>query len=268
MSTNSEENEMKKADNSELIRIMLDNLQPVLHDSLKVIRSEYEKTGKLRASSPIERNPIEIYDIEVFQAASSISSAISRLWQANTYIENYPGDMNGQETAHTQYDWVQYHYAFYISTVVSISDLSLILVNCVFRLGNPQRQCRREIILKNEWIRETEIPKRFRELDRIIRPYREVRNHLLHRGRMPKPPNNSEGSLLDYISFYNTLLQSKSDVIPPELINRAWEKERPQISKLLQTDIGKLNAFIKVFFDELLPYYNAMRIKIDRHAAS
>jgi hypothetical protein len=41
MSMNSEENEMNKADNSELIRIVLDNLQPVLHDSLNVIRSEY-----------------------------------------------------------------------------------------------------------------------------------------------------------------------------------------------------------------------------------
>ncbi|MDO9028651.1 MAG: Cthe_2314 family HEPN domain-containing protein [Candidatus Roizmanbacteria bacterium] len=254
---------MDDAHNSELIRIVLDNLQPVLDSSLNVIQSEYEKTGKLRTSSPIERTPVEIYDIEVFQAASSIASAISRLWQAKTYIENYPGDMNGKGTAHTQYDWIQYHYAFFISTVVSISDLALILVNYVFRLGNPPKHCRQEIILKNEWVRETEISKRFGELDKLIRPYREFRNQLLHRGRMPKLPNNSEDSLLDYISFYNVLLQSKPDVIPPELVNKAWQKERPQISKLLQVDIRKLNVSINAFFNELLPYYKAIRIKLD-----
>ena len=242
-----------------LLQMVLDNLKPVLDGSLDAIRKGYEQTGKLRASIPPERTSLEIYDIEVFQSLSAVESAISRLRQGITYVENYPGDIKGHETVHTQYDWSQYHYAFFVSTVVSIPDLLLMLINSVFALGNPERYCKRDIILKNKWIRDTELPGRFKELENVVHPYRESRNRLIHRGRMPNLPTNSEDSLLDYLSFFNVLLQAKMDIISPELIHEAWQNELPKLTIHLASKVEEINSSVVSVLDALLLHYSAIR---------
>jgi Cthe_2314-like HEPN len=254
---------MCKAEHSELVQVMLRNLQPVLYRTIGAVKSEHKNTGKLRASTPIESNSLEDYDVDVFLVATKILSTISRLRQANVFIKNYPKEKKGSETTYTKYDGIQYHYGFFISTVVSISDLSLILVNNVFRLGNPEKHCRMDIISKNEWIRDTKVLKRLEELNKIIKPYRDDRNQLLHRGRMPDLPNSSEGSSLDCISFFNSISQYKSDFVPSELSDKLWKTEQPKISKCLQTTIIKLDDAITLFFDQILPYYTATRARIE-----
>lgn len=151
------------------LETLLDNLKVVLHSSIEAIRESHDKAGKLRSDSTAERTSVEIYDIEVFRSASAVTSAIDRLHQSIAYIDNYPGGINGCEALHTQYDWTQYHYSFFIAIFVSIPDLLLITINSIFKLGNPPRNCKRDIILNNIWIKETDIPKRLRDLESIVK---------------------------------------------------------------------------------------------------
>ncbi len=247
--------------NKELLEVVLDNLKTVLDSSLEAIQSGYEETGKFRAVSPLKRSSVEIYDIEVFRSASALESAIYRLRQNITYIENYTGDIDGHDTVLTQYDWIQYHYSFFVTTLVSIPDLLFILVNAIFELGNPERHCKRDIILKNAWIRETEIPRKIHDLESIVKPYRKPRNLLIHRGRMPDLPCNSDNSLLDYLSFYNVPLKARSDFMSPELLRAAWEHERPKIRVCLLSEAERIDASVTSVFDALLPYYLTVRGK-------
>ncbi|MDP2983419.1 MAG: Cthe_2314 family HEPN domain-containing protein [Candidatus Latescibacter sp.] len=253
-------NGMKK----DLLEVLLDNLKPLLDASQAVIWKGYKETGSFHACKPLEETPVEIYDIEVFYSASAVSSAISRIQQSITYIENYPCNISGYEIVHTQYDWIQYHYAFFIATLFSTLDILLILINSVFELGNPPKNCRRDIILKNVWIRETEIPAKIKELERLINSYREPRHLLLHRGRMPNLPSNSEDSLLDYLSFYNVLIQARKNPFPPELISEAWDMECPGIIKCLKSKVKKINTSVTEVFDALLPYYLTIRERRSR----
>lgn len=247
--------------NRELLKIVLDNLQTVLDSSLKAIRTGYDETGKFVATTPLERTSVEIYDIEVFRSAAAVTSTIDRLQQNIKYLENYPGDICENGSAHTQYDWVQYHYSFFLANFVSIPDLLLITINSIFNLGNPQRNCKHHIILKNAWVKETDIPKKMSEVESIVKPYREPRNVLIHRGRMPDLPQNAENSILHYLSFFNIPLKAKDDFMPSDLLTKAWELELPRIKYSLLSEVGRINEAVKSVFEALLPYYLAARGK-------
>jgi hypothetical protein len=247
--------------NRELLEIVLDNLKTVLASSLKAIEIGYEETGKFYAAAPLERTSVEIYDIEVFRSAAAVTSTIDRLRQNIKYLENYPGDIGENDSVHTQYDWVQYHYSFFLANFVSIPDLLLITINSIFNLGNPQRNCKRQIILKNAWVKESDIPKKISEVESIVKPYREPRNVLIHRGKMPNLPQNSENSILNHLSFFNIPLKAKDDFMTSDLLTKAWELELPKIKNFLLSEVGRINESVKSVFEALLTYYLAVRGK-------
>ena len=256
------EDEQMTADrNRGLLEIVLDNLHTVLGSSIEAIRKGYEETHKFQAVTPLERTPIEIYDIEVFRSAAAVASTIERLRQNIIYMEKYPGSTGGDGAADTQYDWIQYHYGFFLANLVSIPDLLLIAINSVFDLGIPHRHCKSYIILKNAWVKETDIPQRIGDLESIVKPYREPRNMLVHRGRMPDLPQTSEVSLLDYLSFYNIPMKVKGDFVPFDLLAKAWELELPKIREFLLSRVEEINACVESVFDALLPYYLGVRGK-------
>jgi hypothetical protein len=247
--------------NRELLEIVRDNLKIVLTSSLKAIEKGYEETGKFYAATPLERTSIEIYDIAVFKSAAAVTSTIDRLRQNIKYLENYPGDIANNDSVHTQYDWVQYHYSFFLANFVSIPDLLLITINSIFNLGNPQRNCKRHIILKNAWVKETNIPQKMDEVESIVKPYRESRNILIHQGKMPDMPQNSEGSILHYLSFYNIPIKVKNDFMSSDLLTKAWEHELPKIKYFLLSKVGRIDEAVRSMFEALLPYYLAVREK-------
>ena len=61
-------------------------------------------------------------------------------------------------------------------------DVSLILTNDIFRLGNPERLCYPDNIIRNSWVISSNVHNTLNKLSRIVEPWREPRNLFIHRG--------------------------------------------------------------------------------------
>ena len=74
-----------------------------------------------------------------------------------------------------------YNYENYIIRVVSISDRLLQLVNAIFYLGVNEKDVKERSILNNDKIVITQIPSKFKELNKVLNKFKGDRNQIIHR---------------------------------------------------------------------------------------
>lgn len=60
-------------------------------------------------------------------------------------------------------------------------DRTLQLVNAVFWLGIPEKECRFAVVANNLHVAETEVGQHLKQLECILKPYRSYRNTIIHR---------------------------------------------------------------------------------------
>lgn len=74
---------------------------------------------------------------------------------------------------------------YFVVSYSSFRDLSLLLINQVFRLGIPPRLCTRDAVLTNDWVKHTSVPTMFKTIENLVGKHQEARNLHVHRGRTP-----------------------------------------------------------------------------------
>lgn len=245
--------DVKEFHSHPFIKKITENLQPLLDSSADKL-TKLAKEGKLRNKEKAELSEHEWYDYAVFSHASSLLSGMERLQQTENFISNFPRPRSYEKKGINQYTWIEYHYSYYLATLVSLFDISLILTNFVFRLGNRERDCKYDLIKNNSWVRQTSVQKTLAELNQVIKPHRDGRNLHLHRGQMPDIATTMNLEELDMLKLFS-LVQMHEPIVDQEIIDWAYKGATKEIIERLQAERYNVHKVIWQFFDDLSPTY-------------
>lgn len=238
----------------DLIIEVLKNLQPVLEGSTKKLRKAISE-NKVRVKDESELWEHEWYSYEVFKCLSSLLNAVDRLRQSKIFIRKFPRPRSYEKEGISQDIWIEYHYSYYVITLVSSFDIALILTNSVFRLGNQERDCKPNLILKNYWVRETPVKKSLIELNELIKPHRQDRNLHVHRGEMPNIALVMNSEKLDRLKLISLVQQLSEPRIDKNILDLAYNNQVKEISKRLNSETYKISTVLDKLFNGLMPVY-------------
>jgi hypothetical protein len=132
-----------------------------------------------KSYSPSE---LEEYSFTVMGWIHRLLNCFKALEHTRVYISHFMSNKWYREAGIVQSNYINYHYVKYAITVVTIMDVSLILTNYTLRLGNPEKLCYLDSIMRNSWVISSNIDKALNKLSRIVEQWREPRNLFIHRG--------------------------------------------------------------------------------------
>lgn len=214
---------------------------------------------KLHQDKDYSLSELEQYSLSVFMWSMRIRDCFEILEHASVYLKYFRNNKQYKEAGIGRSHHINYHYFNYAITVVKIMDVSLILTDKTFRLGNPEKLCRLENIIENSWVQSAGVDKLLKELNSVVEPWREPRNLFIHRGERLK------GKSMYILEAYD-LAASRGESIPNSspFAAREWYKEwyKEEISRIdkefKQTEIPLFNATSN-FLLGLLSIYNFWR---------
>ena len=142
--------------------------------------------------------------------------------------------------------------------LVMLLDRALHLVNEVYRLGLPPRECRLGLVSSIESVKDSSIVKALKIIDKTVEPYRKTRNDIVHKGSL------SDDRLKDIEAFY--LLQRLEDGNQDPVVvtygpifkndmDRYIEAKRSEFKPVIDRIADEINQLL----DALHPVYTAFR---------
>ena len=237
-----------------LMKRVFENVKPTLDGSTERLKKAALK-GKICAESEGAITESQSYQVDVFQRANAVLDCVYQLEDIRKFIKRFPSPRTYEKEGISQYRWIEYHYSFFVVTLVSMQDTALILVNAVFRLGNPEKSCRAEIIKKNECVRNSGVNKRLDKLEAIVSPHRPVRNSYVHRRMAPELYKIFGSNLLDHLKLHSFINLHHDPIVDKQLMDLAFKGETTKISERLGTEISKGKDAVWRLFDSLFPIY-------------
>ncbi len=151
--------------------------------SLKILQHEFTEEY-MKDALPYMKELLggKSYSPSVMGWVQRIRNCFKALEHARVYINHFTTNKWYKEAGIVQSNYINYHYIKYAITVVTIMDVCLILTNDTLRLGNPERLCYFDNIIKNSRVISSDVDKSLNKLLRIVEPWREPRNLFVHRG--------------------------------------------------------------------------------------
>lgn len=243
-----------------LLREPLDRVRPVLLAAVKKSECRPNRSGNIRFK--LEMPTHLLYDSDVFQAASALHEDLMRLEDVRHFLRLMPTTKKFAELKMSEQRWVDYHFSYHMILLSSVLDLSLLLTNVVFRLGNPERLCTLDNIKNNKYVANTAVRKAIDNLERMVKPHKEKRNLFVHRGKRPDPSQASGSDSYDMLTFIgstNSLAAKVSEPFAdPKFINRAFRSEIGLLISALEKDTLEVTKAVGPLFDSLLPFYKGV----------
>lgn len=207
------------------------------HDVTKYLE-KCDLKNKIMAS----QSKVDTYAIETFRYLMSISKCIEQL---NWAIEMLAGYRTSNEVPGlTRIDYISYGLENIYLRITTVFDRCLRLVNVVYQLGLPERECKRTTIIKNINVKNTNTGKSLKELDSYVERYQGVRNVIAH--SMPYTGDEEFGTI-EILTLgkpeksskqYDALLVRKTN----EYIKTKKENFKKEIEKIEKIVINLFNA--------------------------
>jgi hypothetical protein len=214
--------------------------------------------GKLLKGEPYSPSELERYAFSLMKQKQRLWYCFNALEHARVYMKHFRTNKWYREAGIVQSNYINYHYTKYAITVVTIMDVCLILTNDTFRLGNPERLCHPENIIKNSWVTSSKVDKSLNKLSKIVEPWREPRNLFIHRG---------ERLWRDRLTALEELELDKAKgmlniKVPLHRVKSLYKSELSEIFKEFdQVETPLFNAVIELL-SKLLPVYISRREKL------
>lgn len=232
----------------------MERLQPQINDRIPKMKEAVRK-GKVRIKDEYELSDQEWYDYEVFTHVSSIISTVERLDHCQNFIKKFPRPRSYEKEGISQDVWIEYHYSYYVISIVSLFDICLILTNAVFRLGNEEKNCKPDLIMKNYWVRNTSVKESLKKLDQLIKPHRNDRNLHVHRGKIPNIALVMNSEELDRIKLFSLVQRLDKPLIDKKLMDLVYNNETSKIHSRLAEEINNIKISLSNLFDNIFPVY-------------
>jgi hypothetical protein len=237
-------------DSSELSKLLVVNLKPSLERAAKDTEwIEDKNTGALRPKKRPKLSPEESYSWSSLQHLANIINAFRRLEHARIFINRFPQPRKYEKVGITEDKWIYYHYSFFLTTVVSIYDTAILLVNAIFKLGLNPRECNNNTVVENEHVNKTATYQRMKSLEKIIAPYRPLRNKYVHRNETPR---------LDYLQFneiFSALQRDGETKVNVKHIDKLYKISRSMLIEELDEMLAPLLDAVLELFNALHPEY-------------
>jgi hypothetical protein len=237
-----------------LLQKVQSNLRPLLDRASRGLLDLAQK-GKIRSEENARLSEYEFYDYDVFYRASAAISAVGRLKQSQQFIRTFPRPRSYEKLLINQHIWIEYHYSFYVITLVSLFDIALILTNSVFRLGNREQDCKEHLIMNNGWVGRTSVKGALDNLKKLIEPHKAGRNLNVHRGEVQSIAAAMKSEELDRLALINSVRMLGGATVHERIIDLAYKGHVKKICYRLVAERDQIGAAILRLFDCLLPIY-------------
>ena len=241
-----------------LMKAVLDRIRPLLDEVIPKLKNA-AKNGEIHGPyrDPVQMTEEQTYHQSVFSKASAVLDCLYQTHDILKFIRRFPSPRTYEKEGISQYRWLEYHYSFYVITLVSLYDTALILVNAIFRLGNPDKICRHRLIVENEWVRNSGVDTTLSRLDSLVRPHRTKRNLYIHRRTAPELGRAFSSEYLDdlkLISLANLFGAQRAD---RDSIGLVFTAETKEVIRQLDEEILQVEDALRILFDSLLPVHRA-----------
>ncbi len=213
---------------------------------------------ELLGGKPYSPSELEKYSFAVMGWIHRISNCFKALEHTRVYMQHFRTNKWYREAGIVKGNYINYHYTKYAITVVTIVDVCVILTNDTFRLGNPERLCYLENIIRNSWVASSKVDKALKKLSRIVEPWREPRNLFIHRGW------ELYREVLTALEGYE-LTREKGmldKIVPSHRIRFLYKSELSKIFKEFDEVEAPLFSAVIELLSKLLPVYISWRKKL------
>ena len=239
---------------------MNDYSSKILHhelaeENIKDVLPYMEKLLGGKSYSPSE---LEKYSFSVMGWLQRLRNCFKDLEHTKVYMSHFRSNKWYKEAEIVQGNYINYHYIKYAITVVTIMDVSLILTNDTFRLGNPERLCHPDNIIRNSWVISSKVDKSLNKLSKTVEPWREPRNLFIHRGYEIYRDVLTALEGLEFMHEKGELKQK----LPSRKVKSLYQSELSKIfSEFDEVETPLFNAVIELL-SKLLPVYISWRKKL------
>lgn len=154
----------------------LDNLQ--VFNSANTVIIPYIKRCDLESGITVTASPLEQYTLDCFKAVRSITDCMEQLHFSIELLSGYrtstsPDSMN-------RHDHIVFAIENYYLRITSVYDRCLRLINILYNLGLPERDCKNSTIVKNIHVKGSDIETSLKALDKFTNSFRQFRNSVAH----------------------------------------------------------------------------------------
>jgi hypothetical protein len=207
----------------------------------------------------------EEYARRAFISAGELLTVCHQMVYAAEFLSGFRKRRLASGDLVTRLDHVVYHLENHFIRAGMITDRALQLVNIVFRLGVPERECRFAVVVMNEHVSHTKVTHCLKELERVLKPYRAPRNIIIHLQRYTdktiekiEPFYILEKAGLDKEESDITTELTKLYPLVKSLTDEEVRSRKAELSKCNQTVFKEVSKL----FTELLPVFNENRAKL------
>jgi hypothetical protein len=206
-----------------------------------IIKDTTSQTSKGKIVNTRELKPAENYVRDVFLSAGELMTLCNQLDQAVRFITGFRSTSALKAAKISRLDYVLYHLENHLVRTVAAFDRALILVNEVFVLGNETKNCKPHIIMRNRHVSASAVIHPLKELDNHVRPYREARNTIVHKGRYSHDD-------LGQIEMMDILQKEEKSIVPYHLIKRRTDIfVRERKTEMIAFNEGLITILLKLF---------------------
>jgi len=213
---------------------------------------------ELIKGEPYSPSELEKYSFSVMGWIHRIRNCFKSLEHTRVYMRRFRSNKWYREAGIVRGNYINYHYVKYAITVVTIMDVCLILTNDTFRLGNPERFCSLDNIMRNSWVISSKVDKALNKLSRIVEPWREPRNLFIHRGW------EMYREMLTALEGYELSLEKGilDKEVPLRRVKALYESELSDIFQEFDQVEKPLSDAVIELLSKLLPIYKSWRKKL------
>lgn len=127
------------------------------------------------------------YAIDTFRSAGEVLSVCSQLRHSAIYASQFRSTPKLKDSGITRTSHIIYHLENHSIRIRMIFDRILKLINQAFRLGNSNRNCTRQNILQNSYVRSSDVITPVKKIDQTLQRYDPSANTVLHHESHTEP---------------------------------------------------------------------------------
>ncbi len=230
-------------------------------DDLQVFKSAntviipYIKRCDLESGITVIASPLEQYTLDCFKAVRSITDCMEQLHFSIELLSGYrtstsPDSMN-------RHDHIVFAIENYYLRITSVYDRCLRLINILYNLGLPERDCKNSTIVKNIHVKGSDIETSLKALDKFTNNFRQFRNSVAHN------ETYSEDDKLQIIaSYYFLEAKGVTDIIKfKHLFKTETDKYIKDKKSEFNADLVELESLIVDFLNAVNTKYLGMKSK-------
>jgi len=225
------------------------NEHQIFKDIMEVVTKYLQKCDfhkKVHADASIS----ERYALDCFDSLTNVTSCIEQLNFCIEMLSGYRSELTPSEM--NRHHYIVYGIENYYLRITSVYDRCLRLLNIVFQIGLPERECKNSTVLKNSHISETPVLNIMKDIDKFTGQFRQQRNTVAHSGQY----TDSDG--LGMIgSYYFLEAQGAEEIIKFKHIYKSQtDKYIAEKKEEFNKQLDELTKLVTKLFDVLIHFYN------------